>query len=277
LRKLLLVLLFALPAEAAAPGWIVSCSYSHSLSDDPIVFPNQPGASHLHDFAGSMGTRANSTIDQMRAAGTTCAIGGDTSGYWVPALYIHGSERLRVLPKAQGTKNALFYYRRKGAPSGTTVRAFPAGLKMVIGNGHAQTPAENPLLGTQITWKCGPGSGTDTPRPPAQCGSGTMVLSMTFPNCWNGRDLDSPDHISHMRYPSGSRCPTSHPVVLPRIESFWRYNVGTQPIGEVNLASGPDFTAHGDFMDAWIPTALQSLLNRCVNAGVDCGTNPQVP
>lgn len=274
MKKVLLLLLFCWPAYAAAPGWITSCAYSHSATDDPIVFPNQPGVSHLHDFSGSLGTRADSTPDQMRAAGTSCATGGDNSGYWVPALYIHGSQMLRVLPRAQGTKNALFYYRRKGAPSGVTVRLIPDGLKMVLGNSHAGSPSENPLLGSQIRWKCGPGSGTYTPRPPVQCGSGTMVLSMTFPNCWDGKNLDSADHISHMRYPSGSSCPASHPVPLPRIESFWRYNVGTAPIGGVTLSSGPDFTAHGDFFNAWVPASLQSLLNRCINANTDCGTNP---
>src|SRR5207302_6794130 len=30
-------------------GFIVLCDYSHTLSDDPIVYPQQPGASHSHD------------------------------------------------------------------------------------------------------------------------------------------------------------------------------------------------------------------------------------
>ena len=77
------------------PGWIVSCTYSHSLNDDPIVFPGQVGASHLHDFTGAKTTNAFSTFTSLRAGGTTCAMPGDKSSYWVPALYEDG---VRILP-----------------------------------------------------------------------------------------------------------------------------------------------------------------------------------
>jgi len=258
--------------QAASPGWIVSCQYSHSLKDDPIVFPGKPGASHLHDFVGGKSIDAFSTATSLRAGGTTCAMPADASGYWVPALYENG---VRVLP-AGASKHALFYYRRKGAPAGTMVQPFPLGLKMIIGNAHAKSPQENPQLGTDIIFKCGPGSTTDLPAPPTQCASGIMVMSLRFPNCWDGKNLDSPDHRSHMAYPVKSRCPASHPVVLPRIESFFRYKVGTGPIGTITLASGPYYTAHQDFFNAWDPAVLQTLVTNCMNAQVDCGTNPSI-
>jgi len=259
-------------ALAGGAGWIVSCNYSHSLNDDPIVFPGQPGAAHLHDFVGASTTDRSSTAASLQAGGTTCAISADTSAYWVPALYEDG---VRVLPAAT-SKNALFYYRRKGAPSGTIVQPFPRGLKIIIGNAHAKSPQENPQLGTDIIFKCGPGSTTDLPAPPTQCASGIMVMSLRFPNCWDGVNLDSPDHRSHMAYPAGSRCPKSHPVVLPRIESFFRYKVGTGPIGKITLSSGPYYTAHQDFFNAWDPAVLQALVTDCLNAQVNCGTNPSL-
>jgi len=259
-------------ALAGSAGWIVSCNYSHSLNDDPIVFPGQPGAAHLHDFVGASTTDRSSTAASLQAGGTTCAMSADTSAYWVPALYEDG---VRVLPAAT-SKNALFYYRRKGAPSGTMVQPFPRGLKIIIGNAHAKSPQENPQLGTDIIFKCGPGSTTDLPAPPSQCASGILVMSLRFPNCWDGVNLDSPDHRSHMAYPAGSRCPKSHPVVLPRIESFFRYMVGTGPIGKITLSSGPYYTAHQDFFNAWDPAVLQTLVTNCLNAQVNCGTNPSV-
>lgn len=260
------------PVQAADSGWIVTCSYSHSNNDDPIVHPGQPGVAHLHDYSGSTTTNANSTPQSMLAGGTTCGMPGDKSAYWVPALYRNGQ---RVLPNATA-HDSLFYYRRKGAPSGVVVQPFPLGLKMIVGNSNAQNPGQNPLLGTRIIWKCGPGSGTDLAQPPAQCSSGVMVISLQFPNCWDGVNLDSPNHSSHMAYPSGSSCPASHPVVLPRIESFWRYPVGTAPIGTVTLSSGPWHTIHQDFFNAWEPAALQNFINKCLNAPniTDCGTNP---
>lgn len=268
---LLTLCIFPPSSFAADSGWIVSCNYSHTSKDDPIVFPGQPGASHSHDFAGATTTNANSTAQTLLAGGTTCATPGDKSGYWVPTAIRNG----QVLHPQGTSKNALFYYRRKGAPTGTTVQPFPLGLKMIVGNAHAKSPSENPQLGTQIIFKCGPGSGTDLPQPPAQCDSGILSVSLQFPNCWNGKDLDSADHKSHMAYPVSGKCPSSHPVVLPRIESFWRYNVGTGPIGTFAFDSGPYYTIHQDFFNAWEPATLQKLIDKCINpVGIDCGTNP---
>lgn len=260
--------------QAANPGWIVSCNYSHSLSDDPIVFPGQPGASHLHDFIGARTTHAASTPESMRAGGTTCAMPHDSSGYWVPALFKDG---VRVLPTAS-RRNALFYYRHASVSAGTVFQTIPDGLKMIVGNGHATLAAENEGIATgRIIFKCGLGSGIDLPAPPVQCESGVMSISYKFPNCWDGVNLDSPDHKSHMAYPARGRCPATHPVAIPRLEAFVRYPVGTDPIGTITMASGPYFTAHMDFWNAWDPAALQWLLDNCINAGLDCGKNPVVP
>jgi hypothetical protein len=254
----------------ASPGWITSCAYSHSNNDDPIVHPGHPGAAHLHDYSAARTTGHSSTPDSLRAGGSTCETAGDTSAYWIPALFEDGE---RVLPTAT-RMNSLFYYRRKGAPEGTTVQLFPDGLKMIIGNAHATSPVETPQLGTDIIFKCGPGSTQDLPAPPRQCDSGVMVMSLRFPNCWDGVNLDSADHRSHMAYPSGSRCPASHPVVLPRLESFFRYDVGRGPIGDITLSAGPYYTAHQDLFNAWVPSSLNTLIANCINAGVDCGQNP---
>src|SRR5919109_941291 len=76
--------------QRASTGWIVSCNYSHSLSDDPIVFPGRPGAAHLHDFFGARSTDRSSTAAFLPTGGTTCAMPADTSAYWMPALYKNG-------------------------------------------------------------------------------------------------------------------------------------------------------------------------------------------
>jgi uncharacterized protein DUF1996 len=257
---------------ADRPGWRVTCNYSHSLKDDPIVFPNQPGASHLHDFIGAISTAAGSTFDSLRIGGTACALPGDTAAYWVPALYQNGQ---RLLPTAM-KKNALIYYRRVAVPTGTVVQPYPPGLKMLIGNGHAMSAQENPGLGTTIGYACATATRPPLAVPPTQCASGMLVISFVFPNCWDGINVDSPDHISHMSYPVKGKCPASHPVNVPRLEVFFRYPVGTAPIGTITLDSGPYYTVHMDFFNAWDPSALQSLITTCINAGIDCGTNPSV-
>lgn len=261
-----------MPSNAADSGWIVSCQYSHTNKDDPIVFPNQPGLSHSHDYVGSKTTDANSTPQTMLEGATSCLVPGDKSGYWIPTAYKNG----QVIHPQGTNKNALFYYRRKGAPTGVIVQPFPLGLKMIVGNAHAQSAAENPDLGTHIIFKCGPGSGTDLPAPPSQCPNTPILsVSLQFPNCWDGQHLDSADHKSHMSYPVNNKCPATHPVVLPRIESFWRYNVGTAPF-TFSFDSGPYYTVHQDFFDAWVASDLQKLVDKCLNPGFDCGTNPMV-
>ena len=280
MRRLLLTALLvvsmltvSLPhVQAAAPGWITTCSYSHSNNDDPIVLPRMPGATHLHDFAGARTTDAFSTPESLRAGATSCAIPDDFSAYWVPALYEDGQRRL----PAATSKNSLFYYRRVAIGNTGTVTKIPDGLKMVIGNAKATSPSENPQLGTDIIFKCGPGSSTDLPSPPTDCSShgGIMSTSIRFPNCWNGFQLDSPNHRDHMSYPVNNRCPASHPVNIPRVEGFWRYNVGTGPIGTISFSSGPWYTIHQDFFNAWRPTGLQRFMDACINGLKDCGANP---
>ena len=262
----------ATPNAHADPGWITSCQFSHAAQDDPIVLPGQPGAAHLHEFVAAQTTDAFSTPDSLRAGGTTCPMSGDTSAYWVPAAYEDG---LRV---GFGTsKHALFYYRRKAASSGVVVAPFPDGLKLVIGNAHATSAEDNAGIASgTITFKCGPGSNPETPYPPLACTSGIMVIVFIFPNCWDGVRLDSSDHFSHMAYPAGSLCPSSHPVVVPRIQGFWRFDVGVDAI-DLSLSSGGWWTVHTDFFNAWKSSHLQWLLDNCINAIQDCGTDPVVP
>jgi hypothetical protein len=53
---------------------------------------------------------------------------------------------------------------------------------------------------------------------------------LTSPDsCWDGVNLDSPDHLAHMSYPefgsfeSGGPCPASHPVRMAQLfyEVIW--------------------------------------------------------
>ena len=49
------------------------CNAGQLLKDDPIVYPGQPGKSHLHQFYGNTGANANSTYASLRGAGSsTC-------------------------------------------------------------------------------------------------------------------------------------------------------------------------------------------------------------
>jgi len=87
--------------------FVARCPFSHRLNDDPIVYPNQPGVSHLHDFFGSTIVNAftNDTCSLL-AGPTTCNPTGDKSSYWVPTLFDPSGQPVRV-------KRATFYYQTK--------------------------------------------------------------------------------------------------------------------------------------------------------------------
>jgi len=67
---------------------------SHYLKDDPIVFPGQPGVSHLHMFFGNTQADAYSEVgtgntNDLLIKGASTVQGGkgaNPSAYWMPAL-----------------------------------------------------------------------------------------------------------------------------------------------------------------------------------------------
>ena len=129
----------------------------------------------------------------------------------MPALY-QGTNA--VLPQA-----ATIYYRRGTLAE---VSPFPNNLRVIAGDAAATSPQ-----GMRVTsWSCGLASGLDrsatVPTCPDTRGS-FLRLHIRFPECWNGRQLDSADHKSHMAYATRSGCPSTHPVEVPQITQIYRY------------------------------------------------------
>jgi hypothetical protein len=254
----------ALVLGAAAPGatypgvnFISVCGFSHRGADDPIVYPGQPGVSHDHSFVGNTTTDASSTAGSLRRAGTTtCSRKADTAAYWMPTASVGGVPT----PPASAT----VYYQRNALKK---LRPFPAGLEMVAGNRLARRPQS--LL--VVSWDCGDLENVPRSPSPPSCPDGSRVsLRVNFPDCWNGRTLDSLDHKSHMAYSVGGRCPRSHPVAVPALSIVYRYPTTDGPA--VTLSSGSIYSAHADFVNAWNQTALARLVQRCLNRLRHCGT-----
>ena len=275
LRQLLVLLLLLVSTTVAARAAIAgesgmalhggaffsNCRFSHSAEDDPIVYPREPGRSHHHTFFGNVSTDAYSTRASLRAAQTSCRLRGDTAAYWIPTLY-QGDQEVRP-------SKAQFYYLMRGY---SDMRPFPPGLKMIAGDPHALSPQR-----TRIAyWACGGGAGLrsgpwrSVPRCPKmrtpfhgrdRNEQTFLELHVNFPDCWDGRRLDAPDHQSHMAHSTNYRCPASHPVKLPLI----RLNVQYPTTGGegVRLASGGMYSGHADFFNAWDQTVLTELVNEC--------------
>jgi hypothetical protein len=280
---LLLAIVAALPAGAASAAklhgnnFYANCRFSHTSNDDPIVYPGQPGRAHAHTFFGNRTTDAASTPASLRGARTTCKPRADKAAYWVPTLFQNGRE---VRP-AKGQ----FYYNLR---SFDRMRAFPAGLKMIAGDQHAHHPQSTRI----VYWTCGGSAGVrfggrsstapetcpvvrktfrafikKCPTCPVMRRSfpariKTFVeLHVNFPDCWDGKRLDSPDHHSHMAHSRGYVCPATHPVKVPLIRLLIRYPI-TDGRG-LELASGGQLTGHADFVNAWDQRVLERLVDDC--------------
>lgn len=239
------------------PRFVTRCTFSHRLADDPIVRPKQPGASHLHDFFGNNSTNARTTtVAKMKRGTTTCKNQLDQSGYWTPSLKVNG---VLVNPT-----QVSVYYQSAGKDF-TKIRAPKRGLKIVAGSAMATQPQ-----GTKITsWDCADDSTVPAQVDVPTCPMGTLALHVNFPDCWDGVNLDSPDHRSHMAYAGkGKVCPPTHPVPLPRLRVNVRYSTTGGPTAE--LVSGGQYSGHADFFNVWVPTELKRLVKTCINAGITC-------
>lgn len=229
----------------------VACGFSHRNTDDPIVFPRQPGRSHDHTFFGARSTDAFSTPASLREDGrTSCRLRADTAAYWAPTLLVNDRA---VEPLAL----VAFYVRR----TTDEVDPFPAGLKVIAGDANARSPQS-----TRITfWSCAVRRAERSSAIPTCPGTreGGLRLHVDFPNCWDGRRLDSANHKSHMAYSTEGACPTSHPVEVPALSLVIYYGVSGGLAAE--LSSMGQYSAHADFVNSWNQRTLAGLVDRYLN------------
>ncbi|MFD0581014.1 DUF1996 domain-containing protein [Dactylosporangium darangshiense] len=245
-----------------------NCSVSRTnLGDDPIVFPNLPGASHLHTFMGNTTTNAASTVESLSKGQTTCKAKGDLSAYWMPTLF---NGDTAVNPEGLQT-----IYYKTGVTDYRSVRAFPKGLRFVVGSAK-NTDADKFLAATEEGFECG--DSYKNKNIPLTCSSERSVkLNIRYqaPSCWDGLHLDSPDHQSHMAYPidthtaSGWVCPDDHPVAVPKLEFKMAWPVNGD-MSKVHFASGAGPTFHYDFVNAWDDRTLTAMINGCIVAARQC-------
>jgi hypothetical protein len=249
-----------------------TCFSGQLLKDDPIVYPGQPGKSHLHLFFGNTGTNASSTYQSLRTTGnSTCThdSGGtplsptpQRTAYWMPAMLDGAGNAVKA-------DFMLTYYKAIpasspdcGAPDATHIGycvGLPNGLRFIKGYNMADGtggPAPNSDIGSRLGYDCEAtdGTGTSYTQPQysiaatvatGQCPIGAWLrVFITLPDCWDGVHLDMADHRSHMVYASGAgvngrrACPADHPYNIPEIalQMFFRTDANFAA-GKWHLAS----------------------------------------
>lgn len=251
----------------------MTCLFSHMSNDDPIVWPRQKGRAHHHTFFGNANTDANSTNVSLATTGSSTCNGGiaNRSGYWIPSM-IDTATGIPIKP-AYG----IFYYKTGNAGAVTIP---PAGLRMIAGSAQATVDQEDRI----VRFTCNDdidslAAYNGRKQHIVDCPSGgDMLYRLEFPSCWNGVDMDSPNHQSHMAYSNNGVCPSTHPVIIPVITYNIHYKV---PIGgstvnwrlssdNYSLSQRGGTSAHGDWMNGWNLTEFAIWFNNCLKTIDDC-------
>jgi hypothetical protein len=116
------------------------------------------------------------------------------------------------------------------------VTAFKPGFRMLVGDASLRTQGTERKLCTRCMPSTGDNKNINCGAPDSQafpsepCPGGFRAV-ITFPTCWDGVNTDSPDHRSHVAYPTakydalgaGGNCPDTHPVQIPQVmyEVMW--------------------------------------------------------
>lgn len=253
-----------------------SVKFTHFLKDDPIVSPGKPGMSHLHTFFGNASLNAFTTADNIRTNCRSAAAGGtaNCTGYWVPALFdANGSV---VLPSAG--EHLIYYKAGYDIPDPTKIVAVPMRLRMLAGNSKATFSL--PQTDNKARFWCHARSNSDQPYI-VDCPQGSVLeMTVVFPRCWDGKNLDSPNHKSHMAY-ANNGCPASHPVIFPEISYHFQFPVNS-PSGTAGWRLSSDeydrsrrggYSLHADWFNGWEPAVINRWVKNCDRAQVDCGVN----
>lgn len=232
----------------------INCDFSHSSYDDPVVFPGQDGAAHLHRFYGNTLLDENSDVESLFTTGESSCQGNELnrSAYWYPALLApdydsqtgsrllddNGDPAWKAITAVVGDDDVaheLFYYSA-GVDDLESIQPIPLGLKMIAGNHMGQPEMEQDT--SIVRWHCQSWESSDATNPrwstsiPECLAPDRLRMDIFFPSCWNETDLDSSDHKSHLAYPEnlsgapgGTVCPATHPTPIIRVSFHYAFGI----------------------------------------------------
>jgi hypothetical protein len=268
------------PGDAGnLPEFRADCQYSHRKPDDPIVAPGLPGASHMHSFVGNKAVDAHTTAaDLMKFTATTCKPKVDHSAYWVPTLYEAATK------KPVETTGFRVYYRSIRDNSRGIV-PIPNGLRMIAGDAKKRVPTPRGAQGQFYCAFYGPGdvdgyARSDNGNWPICAEPAGLHFMLQFPDCWDGKNLDSPNHKDHIAFGTNNACPSSHPVRIPALTFDIAYGAKGSKAGYY-LSSDPNgrsaSSMHGDAFVMWDEKQMNQRVRNCIAERRTCNNTGYDP
>ncbi|PNS21185.1 WSC domain-containing protein 2 [Sphaceloma murrayae] len=282
--------------------WRMPCRARTGLARlDPLVYPGGiSDHSHVIHGGNNFGMDTKAT-DLKKSECTSCGVTQDKSAYWTPSLhFMFKNGTTVVVPQIGGMLAYYLLYGNNYDGSGK-ITAFPDGFQMLAGDMNLRNFSNLPVPDPP-TYQWTPEESTQSalrqkavgfncmnyqraPEPTlyrhflpdksyldANCANG-IRLELMFPSCWNGKDLDSPDHKSHVAYPGfvmTGTCPEGYDVKLPSLlyETIWDTYSFRDADGQFMLSYGDPtgYGYHGDFMMGWDSVDfLQKAVDTCTN------------
>ncbi|MGX1026028.1 DUF1996 domain-containing protein [Streptomyces sp. SAI-097] len=262
-------------------------------SDNLIAAPGvSNGAHHFHDYVGNQANDAFASDEDLAAGDTTCADQGDKSSYYWPVLRLQNGTAEQDAQSPGGgiegnageivtpTEVTLTF---EGNERGK-VTEMPRLLRIITGDAKAFV---NGVTNANASWSCTGFEDRQLKDKYPLCPSGSdVVRTFTFQSCWDGRNIDSANHRTHMAFAAADgSCPEGFRAV-PRLVQRVVYDVAAPSLEDggrtVPLFAVDSFpeqlhkpvTDHSDFINVFDEDLMRELVE-CVNSGRACG--PDTP
>ncbi|MFE0802781.1 DUF1996 domain-containing protein [Streptomyces sp. NPDC058834] len=262
-------------------------------SDNLIAAPGvSNGAHHFHDYVGNQANDAFSSDEDLAAAGTSCADQGDKSSYYWPVLRLqNGTVEQDAESPGGGIEGnageivtpAEVTLRFEGNERGE-VTEMPRLLRIITGDAKAFVNGDT---NANASWSCTGFEDRQLKDKYPLCPSGSdVVRTFTFQSCWDGRNIDSANHRTHVAFAAADgTCPDGFRAI-PRLVQRVVYDVdapslqdGGRTVPLFAVDSFPEqlhkpVTDHSDFINVFDEDLMREMAD-CINSGRECG--PDTP
>lgn len=258
-------------------------------SDNVIVAPGvSNGAHHFHDYIGNQSNTAFASDEDLAKADTSCVDKRDRSTYYWPVIRLQNGTRERdadapgggtegnigeIVTPSEVTLTFVGNPREK-------VTAMPRLLRIITGDAKAFV---NGTANANASWSCTGFEDRQLKDRYPLCPDGSKVVrTFRFQSCWDGRNIDSANHRTHVAFAAeDGTCPAGFRPI-PQLVQRIVYDVAapsladggrTRPFFAVD--SFPEqlhkpVTDHGDFINVFDEDLMQEMVD-CINSGRQCG------